>query len=54
MHCVISIRRRIRACTRLLVAAKALATRDYVRDISSNKRHEGRHIEVDGICNKLL
>jgi hypothetical protein len=34
MHCVMSIRRRIRACTRLLVAAKALATRDYVRDIS--------------------
>jgi hypothetical protein len=34
MHCVISIRRRVRACTRLLVAAKALATRDYVRGIS--------------------
>jgi hypothetical protein len=34
MHCVISIGRRVRACTRLLVAAKALATRDYVRGIS--------------------
>jgi hypothetical protein len=34
MHCVMSIRRRVRACTRLLVAAKALATRDYVRGIS--------------------
>jgi hypothetical protein len=34
MHCVISVRRRVRVCTRLLVAAKALATRDYVRDIS--------------------
>jgi hypothetical protein len=34
MHCVMSIGRRVRACTRLLVAAKALATRDYVRGIS--------------------
>jgi hypothetical protein len=34
MHCVMSIGRRVRACTRLLVAAKALATRDHVRDIS--------------------
>jgi hypothetical protein len=34
MHCVISIRRRVRACTRLLEVAKALATRDYVRGIS--------------------
>jgi hypothetical protein len=34
MYYVISIRRRVRACTRLLVAAKALATRDYVRGIS--------------------
>jgi hypothetical protein len=34
MHCVMSIRRRIKAYTRLLVAAKALATRDYVTDIS--------------------
>jgi hypothetical protein len=34
MHCIISIRKRVRACTRLLVAAKVLATRNYVRDIS--------------------
>jgi hypothetical protein len=34
MHCVLSIRRRVRACTRLSEAAKALATRDYVRGIS--------------------
>jgi hypothetical protein len=34
MHCVLSIGRRVRACTRLLEAAKALATRDYVRGIS--------------------
>jgi hypothetical protein len=34
MHCVMSIGRRVRACTRLSVAAKALATRDYVKDIS--------------------
>jgi hypothetical protein len=34
MHCVMSVRRRVRACTRLLVAAKALATRDHVRGIS--------------------
>jgi hypothetical protein len=34
MHYVISIRRRVRACTRFLVATKALPTRDYVRDIS--------------------
>jgi hypothetical protein len=34
MYCVISIGRRVRACIRLLKAAKALATRDYVRDIS--------------------
>jgi hypothetical protein len=34
MHCVISIGRRVSACTRLLKAAKALATRDYVRGIS--------------------
>jgi hypothetical protein len=45
MHCVMSIERRVRACTRLLVAAKALATRDHVRGISgllalSNKHNE--------------
>jgi hypothetical protein len=34
MHCVISVGRRVRACTRLSVAAKALATRDHVRGIS--------------------
>jgi hypothetical protein len=34
MHCVISMGRRVRACTRLSEAAKALATRDHVRDIS--------------------
>jgi hypothetical protein len=34
MHCVISIRRRVRASTRLTEAAKALARRDYVRGIS--------------------
>jgi hypothetical protein len=34
MHCVMSMGRRVRACTRLLVAAKALATRDHVRGIS--------------------
>jgi hypothetical protein len=34
MHYIISIGRRVRAYTRLLVAAKALATRDYVKDIS--------------------
>jgi hypothetical protein len=34
MHCVMSIGRRVRACTKLLVATKALATRDYVKDIS--------------------
>jgi hypothetical protein len=44
MHCVISIGRRVRASIRLIEAAKALATRDYVRGISrllalSNKRY---------------
>jgi hypothetical protein len=34
MHCVMSIGRRVRACTRLSEAAKALATRDHVKDIS--------------------
>jgi hypothetical protein len=34
MYCVMSIGRRVRAYTRLLVATKALATRDYVRGIS--------------------
>jgi hypothetical protein len=34
MHCIISIRKRVRAYTKLLVAAKALATRNYVRGIS--------------------
>jgi hypothetical protein len=34
MHCIISIRRRIGASTRLTEAAKALATRNYVRGIS--------------------
>jgi hypothetical protein len=34
MHCVISVGRRVRACTRLSEAAKALATRDHVRGIS--------------------
>jgi hypothetical protein len=34
MHCVMSMGRRVRACTRLSVAAKALATRDHVKDIS--------------------
>jgi hypothetical protein len=34
MHCVMSIGRRVRACTRLSKAAKALATRDHVRGIS--------------------
>jgi hypothetical protein len=34
MHCVLSIGRRMRASTRLTEAAKALATRDYVRGIS--------------------
>jgi hypothetical protein len=34
MHCVMSIGRRVRACTRLLKTAKALATRDHVRGIS--------------------
>jgi hypothetical protein len=34
MHCIMSVRRRVRACTRLSEAAKALATRDYVRGIS--------------------
>jgi hypothetical protein len=34
IYYVISIRRRVRACIRLLVATKALATRDYVKDIS--------------------
>jgi hypothetical protein len=35
-HCVMSIRRRVRACTRLSEPAKALTTgtRDYVRGIS--------------------
>jgi hypothetical protein len=33
-HCVISIGRRVRACTRLSVAAKTLTTRDHVRAIS--------------------
>jgi hypothetical protein len=33
-HCVMSIRRRVRACTRLSEPAKALITRDYVRGIS--------------------
>jgi hypothetical protein len=44
MHCVMSIGRRVRASTRLTEAAKALATRNYVRGISrllalSNKRY---------------
>jgi hypothetical protein len=34
MHCVMSIGRPVRACTRLSEAAKALATRDHVKDIS--------------------
>jgi hypothetical protein len=33
-HFVMSIGRRVRACTRLLEAAKALTTRDHVRGIS--------------------
>jgi hypothetical protein len=34
MHCVMSIGRRVRARTKHSEAAKALATRDHVRDIS--------------------
>jgi hypothetical protein len=34
MHCVMSMGRRVRACTRLSKAAKALFTRDHVRGIS--------------------
>jgi hypothetical protein len=33
-QCVLSIGRRVRACTRLSEPAKALTTRDYVRGIS--------------------
>jgi hypothetical protein len=34
IYYIISIRRRVRACIRLLVATKVLATRDYVKGIS--------------------
>jgi hypothetical protein len=34
MHCVMSIGRLVRACTKLSEAAKALATRDHVKGIS--------------------
>jgi hypothetical protein len=34
MHNVMCIRRRVRACKRLLEAAKTLTTRDHVRSIS--------------------
>jgi hypothetical protein len=34
MHNVMCIRRRVRACKRLLEAAKTLTTRDHVRGIS--------------------
>jgi hypothetical protein len=57
MHCVMSIGRRMRACTRLSVAAKALATRDHVRDISGPStlpNKSNRELRAKAVYSSLL
>jgi hypothetical protein len=59
MYCVMSMGRRVRACTRLLKAAKALATRDHVRGISglsapSNSRDVRTVTAVDNVISVLV
>jgi hypothetical protein len=58
MHCVMSVGKRVRACTGLSEGAKALATRDHVRDISGLSALSNREmykncapIVVSGVTN---